>query len=432
MIVTGRLAELLKVAALAGMILGLIAGIGNGTASAQVPIQFWVFQQPPGMAEWLKEWERAFNAQNPGIVLEIRMGPDDNLAREQLVVAVAGGVAPDIHFESSNQMMNWVTRGWARPLDDFIERMPDRDDISPDILDAVRWGGKTYAVPYAMWPIYDLYNMNLLEAAGVEVPSTWQEQIETVRRLTRVDGQGRVEVYGHVTPDRDAADWAYIKVNHALQQQGYIMVDPNAISTSIERAPAIAAVRYRNELAEAGQRGAPRPGWPEFNAGQIVSWQGSGFSVQNVVTAIQQGIRPAARRFVGPTPGTDTLMHNAGVIFMLSMTEHPEEAWRVIEAFVSPDTVREFLVVGQRFQAARRSLINDPVLRSRPFSEDEISLLYSPILPYGSTHPLYAHFVQRVGAPLQRAIFGEISAEEAVDEAERILNVELAAWAATR
>lgn len=125
-------------------------------------------------------------------------------------------------------------------------------------------------------------------------------------------------------------------------------------------------------------------------------------------------------------------MHNAGVLFMLSTTQHPEEAWRVMEAFIAPETVREFLVVGKRFQPARRSLVGDPLLRQRPFAKEEAGVIYSPIFPYGSPHPIYSHVQELVGRPFQQAIAGLIGIETGLEEAERVLNVELAKWAAKK
>ena len=225
--------------------------------------------------------------------------------------------------------------------------------------------------------------------------------------------------------------WAYIKVNHALQQLGHLVVEPLGTVGRIPRDAGVAALQYRHNLMEAGTRGAPLPGWGEFNSGRLAGWQG-GFNTDQTIAAIREGVAAVARRFPGPTPGTDSVMGNSGTVFMLTTTRHPQEAWRVMVAFAAPETSKEYLLVSRRFLPARRSLIDDPELRARPFAEEEIRVAYPPIFPYGSSHPLYPHFRELVGAPLQKAIEGTMAFDVALDEAERILNLELARWAQER
>lgn len=399
-----------------------------GTVYAKTPISFWIGAQQPGAEGWYKEFEENFNKNNPDIQLEIRMAGDGTTMRENLVVAIAGGVAPDIHYESTNVMSNWIMSGAARPIDEFLDRMPGWDDLIPDLLESVQFNGKTYALPYAMWPIFSLYNMNLYEASGVSIPETWNEHVETTRRLTRLDADGNVEVYGYVSGEPESSAWAYIKFNHAMEQLGITMVESFATSGNIDITAGSQALRYRADLIEAGMRGAPRVGMGEFGAGQVAAIQGSGFSGWQLVDAVEAGASPFLGRFPGPTVGTDSVMHNANALFMVSTTRYPEEAWRVMQAFASVENLREYYMVDQHFSPVYRALLDDPVLLERPFALEQMRLLYPPIKAYGATHPLYPTFRLAVGEALMAAIRGEMPIESALVESQRLLDAQLATF----
>ena len=106
---------------------------------AKTPIVMWFSSQPVPVSEWAASFEEEFNKRNPDIRLSVEMHPSVSALREKLIVAVAGGVAPDIFYESANVMSQWILSKLAMPIDRYLNAMPDRSDLIPDVVRALRY-----------------------------------------------------------------------------------------------------------------------------------------------------------------------------------------------------------------------------------------------------------------------------------------------------
>jgi trehalose/maltose transport system substrate-binding protein len=75
---------------------------------------------------------------------------------------------------------HYVTQGWVRPLDEFMEdsSLPSLaiDDIVPVLLKACgEWGGKLYAIPMGSYGSLLAYRTDVLSAAGLEPPMSFAD-----------------------------------------------------------------------------------------------------------------------------------------------------------------------------------------------------------------------------------------------------------------
>lgn len=134
-----------------------------------------------------------FNESHPDIHVTLDIQPWDAIA-QSLPSAWASGQGPDIATPSydPNVMFQYVKTGSALNLDDSGI---DVDAFPAAVAEAFTSDGSTYAVPANMADMALFYNKDLLEAAGVEVPSTSDEFVDAVSALT---GEG---VYGIALPD---------------------------------------------------------------------------------------------------------------------------------------------------------------------------------------------------------------------------------------
>src|SRR5690606_17394980 len=78
------------------------------------------------------------------------------------------------------------------PVDDLVAQM-DTSDFTPGALEAMQYDGHYVALPWAIDIRVLFYRKDLLEAAGVEVPTNWQELRDAAKALT---GDGK---YGLVS-----------------------------------------------------------------------------------------------------------------------------------------------------------------------------------------------------------------------------------------
>jgi hypothetical protein len=176
---------------------GLVLLLALGTvAGAKVPVEMWLYCANQSQVEWAQQFEVQFNATHPNIVLSLSPALG-NLRRDQLIVASAAGVGPDIYNDSLNVTGEYYTNGVAAPLDQYLNLVKGMDGFLPGIVDVLKFNGRLYALPILVYPRFDLYNLDAFAEAGVQEPKTWDEMVTAARRLKRVADDGSLVRFGY-------------------------------------------------------------------------------------------------------------------------------------------------------------------------------------------------------------------------------------------
>ena len=103
----------------------------------------------------------------------------------KLVAALEAGNPPDI-TQLGNLAALYRSQGHLLEVTDIVEKMQQvPDGLFPASLNDVMYKGKAYAVPQAVspWPL--VTRMDILEAAKVDPPKTWDEFVEVCKKLQK-------------------------------------------------------------------------------------------------------------------------------------------------------------------------------------------------------------------------------------------------------
>jgi ABC-type glycerol-3-phosphate transport system substrate-binding protein len=390
-------------------------------------VVMWFSSQPVAVNDWAQSFEETFNQRNPDIQLSVEMHPSVSALRDKLVVAVAGGAAPDIFYEASNVMGRWIISGVATPIDRYLNAMPDRADLIPDVVKALRYDGKTWALPFSVWSHCDLYNMDLLENSGVARPGTWRELEASARRLLRVGEAGDIMVFGYRKPHGELTNFIDLQV--AMEQLGSTPIATEGTKSNLQTEAARQALAYLRDMVQAGMPNSS--GGSDFGAilgGRVaIQHMYPGWELTKLSGQISAaGVNLELHRFVGPEPGRSVVTHNAGTLFIVSSTGSPDQAWRVMQAFAERDALKGYLMAHGSSLSVRLSQRNDRDLLARPYYSSQIATLISPITTYGVNHPYYTDFRQPAGAFLLEAVNGEMAIETALEQAGEAIEVIIA------
>lgn len=127
-----------------------------------------------------------------GIQVEFEQLSNDELKNKIAVSMAAGGSDVDVfYFQPFQDLGAYQANGWVEPLDEYFQ--DDEDFDVEDFLDIpVEQGtgddGKLYAVPVFDEHYVLYYNKDYFQEAGIEkVPETYEELIETAKKLTDPD-----------------------------------------------------------------------------------------------------------------------------------------------------------------------------------------------------------------------------------------------------
>jgi arabinogalactan oligomer/maltooligosaccharide transport system substrate-binding protein len=120
-------------------------------------------QESPVIAEVAEAFE--------GTTVEVTQIPFDG-AQGAYDQQAAGGEAPDVFRAEIAWIADYADKGYLLPLSGLYD---DWDDFLAGPLAYGQWQGETYAVPQVTDALALLYNVRMLEEAGVEPPTTMDE-----------------------------------------------------------------------------------------------------------------------------------------------------------------------------------------------------------------------------------------------------------------
>jgi multiple sugar transport system substrate-binding protein len=104
----------------------------------------------------------------------------------KMVAALEAGNPPDVTRYGQAQAALYRSQGHLIEVTDIVERMQKvPGGLFDASLRAVMYKGKAYSVPHYVSPTPLITRMDILEAAKVEPPKTWDELIEVCKKLQK-------------------------------------------------------------------------------------------------------------------------------------------------------------------------------------------------------------------------------------------------------
>lgn len=145
----------------------------ESTAGADVSITYTNFSANGGNEENLQRVVDAFEADNPGVTVEVETLPYADYFTA-LQTAVAGGTEADVFELNYENFVTYALNGSLAELADV-----DAAAYEPSLLEAFQVDGTQYGLPESFSNVVLFYNKTLFDEAGVEPPSadwTWVDE----------------------------------------------------------------------------------------------------------------------------------------------------------------------------------------------------------------------------------------------------------------
>lgn len=130
------------------------------------------FTQGP-RAEWMERMADKFEAEHPGVKINIELFSWDEF-NTKWTTGLAAGQVPDISTAQPNQVVDMINADALVPLNDVIDSIGRDRFYEPSLLEGAS-GDQNYSMPnyshaQVMW-----YRKDILEEKGIPVPTTWEE-----------------------------------------------------------------------------------------------------------------------------------------------------------------------------------------------------------------------------------------------------------------
>jgi multiple sugar transport system substrate-binding protein len=391
------------------------------TSGFEGTLEYWVLgYQPNGGNQTGVLMDAAvagFTARNPGIKVEITGYTGDQAGFTKLTQAVQGGQSVDLFRLPSDILPMLVRDGLVEPIDEYLTE-EDKADIYPNLLEAVSVDGKAYAWPLWVPPVGMYLNLDIFEERGVELPPrdwTYDQFVEIAKQLTYTRDNGE-DVYGYTA----LIDPGVVNAWSFILGEGSTPLSADNTKYTFDTPEAIAGLQKLVDLALV-HKVTP----PDFGSLTVADIQ-AGFGERKVYAMYSEpsgassGYKAAGVNFdVWPMPIMGSgKPQTAGGIGLISVAagDDPARVQAAMElaryltsAEVAEDVEGFYLAPG-----ARRSIqVLDPINKFEEFVE------FCYITPLIDEWPQIRTILH---PQIQNAIFGQISAEEALKQPAAEIN----------
>ena len=153
-------------------------------AQAQQTIELWSFLDPTqdnSRSKALKHVISTFETANPTVKVKTSVIQWQEI-NPQLLRGARAGRVPDVVMLYSPNLQTHIAAGTISSLDDLVDKTTPKNDlvIFPEARDAK---GQTFAIPWEMRVHGVMYRKDLLVKAGLSVPKTLPEMVDTASKL---------------------------------------------------------------------------------------------------------------------------------------------------------------------------------------------------------------------------------------------------------
>lgn len=301
------------------------AATAVAAASAQTVIQLATY------GSTVDNWQAiadAFNAGHPGIKVEVQVYPF-NAYIDKITTMVASGSPPDLFQTWAQYKPKWVEAGMLRDLTPLWEKSAILKNarIYPFMIDAARFKGSMYGVPYDYNAEVWFLNLDWLAHRGVSPPGenwTAAQLRDMAKKLT----DPAAKVYGSNNP----VNWGWgDNLQWMVNWTGHEWLSDDRSRVLVDDPKSIEMLEFWFDL-EHNLQVTPYPGSyaarGDFWNGGYAMWQGW------LSYAFNFGDKPAydwGLALYPRAPGGQQDFAQGHMFSIPSNAKHPDEAWQVLE-----------------------------------------------------------------------------------------------------
>ncbi|WP_454140868.1 ABC transporter substrate-binding protein [Microbacterium lacticum] len=391
--------------AAAGLALSACSSGGTDDASGEKEtISFLAPEYSDATKGYWEDLIAAFEEENPTITVELESIAWTDISTK-INTLVSTGEEPDIL--NLDSYVSFAADDLLRPAEEALGE-DTYDDLIPALRDNATYDGTVYGIPFIASARALFYNTALLDEAGVEPPTTWDELLDAATAVQEATGEigyglpmGSPEAYGEysIWMWNNGGDW---------------MTDGEWTINSPENVEALqaAADMYNAGVTQESPWSTNRDDlFRLFGEGKIGIIEGAAFLpavLESQDSTIEYGIVPSPTN--GDADSATLVVEDYLMVFKSS--EHPEAASKFLQFFYAPENYTTFLMNEGMLpvtQSAADAMAEDPV--AGPFLD-----LLSSAKFYPTTTPSWPAVSQEAVSKLGLAISGQESAQKVLDD----------------
>jgi len=342
----------------------------------------------------------------------------------KLVASLEAGVPPDITRIGAFLSALYRSQGHLLEVTDLVEKMRHGPGGLFPIFDEVLHQGKAYAIPQSVSPSPLVTRMDLLEAAKVEPPKTWDEFIEVCKKLQKPP---RLTGYGMclgITGDTDG------NVMNVIWSYGGKLVEADNKTVALYSPGAVKAVQLIADMY-LKHKIIPKGAISWDNTGNNKAYQSRQVIFVQNATSIYAYLAESDKELYNATGLLPMPAGPAGAFATLGTTywilfkhnPYPEVAKGLAEYWMAPENLRVMIEEGDGRWGPPYKGMYDSDFWKRPVITHWREMLESGrhLASPGTAHPAVGEVssTYMIGRMMHRVLVENWEAEKAVEEAHK-------------
>jgi multiple sugar transport system substrate-binding protein len=416
--------------------------VGMAGCAQALELSIWTNLTTAAQTTVIQKQTTECAAQQSGLTLKFETVPQSTMYT-RLITAFRKNDLPNIMNTLEGAVAFVQAKDGLVPVTEIVEAL-GRGDFIASYLQAVSkndqvWGLPDWALHQEVW-----YRKDLLEAAKLKVPQSWDELLQAAKALNQTGADGKPTVYGFAVPMGRAlvAPQTYFQIFYSA---GGTIFDPKTgvYVFGDQKELATRALQFMIDLYKAGSPPASIEwSWAEYRTafvkGQVAMTNEWGAVVQmaaeqNPAILDKIDVFP----FPGPTAGQKPAAALNGGYYYLVGKSSPEKVAAsklLLACLYKPDRVAERANSRPIFAIpATKSAFNSAVYQSNAQVKQFkplIDKIFTDVMPnwyrYGmeaGLHPLAGQIEATtfIGDAVQNAALGKITAAAAIEQIDQQL-----------
>ena len=146
--------------------------------------------------QYIYKYAEEYMAENPNVTIEVQAVSTNDIYTKLSAMAATPDDVPTIFFTSADAVATLHDLGLTADISGLV---PEdlKASFANGVVDSCMLGDEMSYFPVAVQPTAVIYRTDRFKEAGLEIPKTWEEFVETAKALTKdTNGDGQMDEWG--------------------------------------------------------------------------------------------------------------------------------------------------------------------------------------------------------------------------------------------
>ncbi|MGA2481325.1 MAG: ABC transporter substrate-binding protein [Spirochaetia bacterium] len=388
------------------VIVAMFAVFTSGAfAQSKKTVTVWNYWETPKHQETLARVCKDFNSSQSTIEVVTKYIPFADF-KKQLSIGAAASELPDIVIIDNPDHASYSAMGIFADITDKLASWADLKQYFEGPLNSCRLNGKLYGIPFGSNCLSLYYNEDMLKAAGVNPPKTWDELKSAALKTTK----GNVHGFGISSVQNEEGTFGFL----------CFLWGSGNTSFQINNANGIRALSLVRDLVKSGAMPKEVINWTQgdvmnqFISGNLAMMVNGPWQVPTMRQQAPNLKWNVVQLPVGAVPASDLGGENFGVV----KGDKVDEAIAFLKFVANPAEMKTYIndfgYIASRKDVAATQFTNDPIMKV-------FAAQMASAKPRGP-HPRWPEISDALSLAMNEAITGVATPEAAAAKAQKSID----------